>query len=119
MIRRPPRSTLFPYTTLFRSSDVGNVLRLQAVRGLDLDHAVPPVPTGPPLKDIDGGVGVVGEERGLVEGGGGGIAPQRLAGGRDLVVELGEGQVDELATRHVRPRPLAQLGVPREPELQG
>src|SRR3712207_7086270 len=23
MIRRPPRSTLFPYTTLFRSSDVG------------------------------------------------------------------------------------------------
>src|SRR6266498_5962632 len=29
MIRRPPRSTLFPYTTLFRS----------AVRGLDLDAA--------------------------------------------------------------------------------
>src|SRR2546426_6570616 len=24
MIRRPPRSTLFPYTTLFRSSDVGD-----------------------------------------------------------------------------------------------
>src|SRR2546429_9273610 len=24
MIRRPPRSTLFPYTTLFRSSDRGN-----------------------------------------------------------------------------------------------
>src|SRR2546422_2043125 len=23
MIRRPPRSTLFPYTTLFRSSEVG------------------------------------------------------------------------------------------------
>src|SRR5438067_6165268 len=23
MIRRPPRSTLFPYTTLFRSSDAG------------------------------------------------------------------------------------------------
>src|SRR3712207_7321227 len=23
MIRRPPRSTLFPYTTLFRSGDVG------------------------------------------------------------------------------------------------
>src|SRR5258705_2381253 len=23
MIRRPPRSTLFPYTTLFRSDDVG------------------------------------------------------------------------------------------------
>src|SRR5258708_16331048 len=25
MIRRPPRSTLFPYTTLFRSSDVTEV----------------------------------------------------------------------------------------------
>src|SRR2546426_5019780 len=24
MIRRPPRSTLFPYTTLFRSSEVGS-----------------------------------------------------------------------------------------------
>src|SRR3712207_7324194 len=26
MIRRPPRSTLFPYTTLFRSADDGQVL---------------------------------------------------------------------------------------------
>src|SRR2546430_6027746 len=24
MIRRPPRSTLFPYTTLFRSGDIGS-----------------------------------------------------------------------------------------------
>src|SRR2546430_10614414 len=29
MIRRPPRSTLFPYTTLFRSIDY-NLLRMQA-----------------------------------------------------------------------------------------
>src|SRR5256885_13102198 len=27
MIRRPPRSTLFPYTTLFRSLGVGVILR--------------------------------------------------------------------------------------------
>src|SRR5258708_13870704 len=27
MIRRPPRSTLFPYTTLFRSESLGNLLR--------------------------------------------------------------------------------------------
>src|SRR5690242_21103050 len=27
MIRRPPRSTLFPYTTLFRSAEAGQVLR--------------------------------------------------------------------------------------------
>src|SRR5438552_9948888 len=25
MIRRPPRSTLFPYTTLFRSAEIGSV----------------------------------------------------------------------------------------------
>src|SRR3712207_8880673 len=27
MIRRPPRSTLFPYTTLFRSADIGQTTR--------------------------------------------------------------------------------------------
>src|SRR2546430_13824079 len=31
MIRRPPRSTLFPYTTLFRSSVVGSVYPAVAV----------------------------------------------------------------------------------------
>src|SRR2546430_12090476 len=29
MIRRPPRSTLFPYTTLFRSDDIGLLARSQ------------------------------------------------------------------------------------------
>src|SRR3712207_8603095 len=29
MIRRPPRSTLFPYTTLFRSKDAGNTWKDQ------------------------------------------------------------------------------------------
>src|SRR2546421_9261932 len=32
MIRRPPRSTLFPYTTLFRSSDGGGSLGQRAAR---------------------------------------------------------------------------------------
>src|SRR2546430_3673473 len=31
MIRRPPRSTLFPYTTLFRSSDGNDGLRVVEV----------------------------------------------------------------------------------------
>src|SRR5258708_10888817 len=31
MIRRPPRSTLFPYTTLFRSSDY-NILVMRRIR---------------------------------------------------------------------------------------
>src|SRR2546422_4051492 len=39
MIRRPPRSTLFPYTTLFRS-EVQEDRR--AARADDLDHPVPP-----------------------------------------------------------------------------
>src|SRR3712207_7669321 len=33
MIRRPPRSTLFPYTTLFRSADAAQGLNLS--RGLE------------------------------------------------------------------------------------
>src|SRR2546426_652244 len=33
MIRRPPRSTLFPYTTLFRSAYVSRVDLPQPVRG--------------------------------------------------------------------------------------
>src|SRR2546422_8097190 len=34
MIRRPPRSTLFPYTTLFRSRSLGLELRVLADVGL-------------------------------------------------------------------------------------
>src|SRR5687767_16036765 len=35
MIRRPPRSTLFPYTTLFRSQDEGEDEAGQRERGVD------------------------------------------------------------------------------------
>src|SRR5258708_21750863 len=34
MIRRPPRSTLFPYTTLFRSADLADGGRAPAPRGV-------------------------------------------------------------------------------------
>src|SRR3712207_7148367 len=38
MIRRPPRSTLFPYTTLFRSSrELGVDMRYKA-RGMDIER---------------------------------------------------------------------------------
>src|SRR3712207_8494040 len=47
MIRRPPRSTLFPYTTLFRSRDVGLGLRPHAAR-------VPTLLAGPePLQLVE------------------------------------------------------------------
>src|SRR5258708_19348912 len=35
MIRRPPRSTLFPYTTLFRSVNFSQPLALQRVGGFE------------------------------------------------------------------------------------
>src|SRR3712207_7070708 len=50
MIRRPPRSTLFPYTTLFRSADwvaalLGRSLPLESSKGLISRLAV----EGPPI----------------------------------------------------------------------
>src|SRR5256885_9891934 len=41
MIRRPPRSTLFPYTTLFRSTRVAIVTRCPPVR-LHVSHRMQP-----------------------------------------------------------------------------
>src|SRR5256885_10972300 len=38
MIRRPPRSTLFPYTTLFRSVVVGDWVRFVAESGSSVDQ---------------------------------------------------------------------------------
>src|SRR3989441_4304208 len=43
MIRRPPRSTLFPYTTLFRSEAVEDVARLQGHGLLEVSLGVVPV----------------------------------------------------------------------------
>src|SRR5256885_12913594 len=39
MIRRPPRSTLFPYTTLFRSRAETRTLKAAHVSGLDFPWA--------------------------------------------------------------------------------
>src|SRR3712207_7598928 len=65
MIRRPPRSTLFPYTTLFRSAerrDRREPRRVQERRQLDrverhladqrLRGGQPPVRRGPPPGDL-------------------------------------------------------------------
>src|SRR2546430_9472457 len=40
MIRRPPRSTLFPYTTLFRSVAAGGVVVLSGA-GLSTESGIP------------------------------------------------------------------------------
>src|SRR5687768_17719558 len=39
MLRRPPRSTLFPYTTLFRSYTIGGSLRQVMLSARELDSA--------------------------------------------------------------------------------
>src|SRR2546429_5911176 len=42
MIRRPPRSTLFPYTTLFRSPPVARVAKMEVVSQSGLDVGCQP-----------------------------------------------------------------------------
>src|SRR2546426_4022788 len=49
MIRRPPRSTLFPYTTLFRS------IAIRAVRRI-AKHADMAIVSEPPMLDVVGNV---------------------------------------------------------------
>src|SRR5688572_32952265 len=46
MIRRPPRSTLFPYTTLFRSGDAGIKSAIQGSNVPNPDEAVPSFVSG-------------------------------------------------------------------------
>src|SRR3712207_8764833 len=50
MIRRPPRSTLFPYTTLFRSLCVGDALQRRRGDVAEVDQR------GVPLDPAAGGV---------------------------------------------------------------
>src|SRR2546430_8739113 len=67
MIRRPPRSTLFPYTTLFRSADRGAVEgRSRQGAGKvagDVDRAVLEVGQCERIGEIDGEAQVCGIRR--------------------------------------------------------
>src|SRR3712207_8142324 len=69
MIRRPPRSTLFPYTTLFRSAGPGE----DVVRGLGADDILE---GGDGADVLDGGPGMDS----LL----GGLGPDLLLGGADV-----------------------------------
>src|SRR2546422_11759637 len=80
MIRRPPRSTLFPYTTLFRSWPVGGVDTLPA--GIEARH----------FRHPELGVGLAAQDGAdragdllRLEGGGGGQAEARVGPGGDVV----------------------------------
>src|SRR3712207_6850819 len=60
MIRRPPRSTLFPYTTLFRSPDPGSMRRLRRNCELNALANVTLLPLA--LSDRSGEAGFAAEE---------------------------------------------------------
>src|SRR2546430_13861018 len=54
MIRRPPRSTLFPYTTLFRSLIQGHVGRGTFIKGNG--NGLKITPPAPPVLNGNGGI---------------------------------------------------------------
>src|SRR5437660_8179483 len=71
MLRRPPRSTLFPYTTLFRSSDSAsfdNGFELRLLEGLSSEEAmlamVPPAFQKDPLlsRDVRGALTALSQQ---------------------------------------------------------
>src|SRR5438105_9679915 len=63
MIRRPPRSTLFPYTTLFRSTDKIIILKSRLIaRGFTQKHSIDYKETFAPIAKIATGAKVRSEE---------------------------------------------------------
>src|SRR2546427_7022837 len=61
MIRRPPRSTLFPYTTLFRSFlSAGTVRNLRSSGGYESRASI----AGARYRSVDSGVGYASCHRG-------------------------------------------------------
>src|SRR5256885_16932241 len=50
MIRRPPRSTLFPYTTLFRSGEPGERVRPEERVGVGEDQEITPRDRDPAIQ---------------------------------------------------------------------
>src|SRR3712207_7479642 len=94
MIRRPPRSTLFPYTTLFRSRRIGvgsGIVPVVDVRGRDSrGKARPARIRGPKAGCLRRGADE-GVERGVI-----GLVPERL---RDMTVERSEEHTSELQSR--------------------
>src|SRR5690349_23778952 len=64
MIRRPPRSTLFPYTTLFRSHGLRDVLEVALAQVLDIGVEVRRDPVPDACRDDDLARGRQGQEPG-------------------------------------------------------
>src|SRR5260370_34045806 len=100
MIRRPPRSTLFPYTTLFRSKGVysTNVAQGEQTRAIDL--LPPDFPRVYPVGQLDA------ESRGLLLLTNDGELTNRLTHPRYGVAKTYRAVVDGF----VPPEALAEIG---------
>ena len=62
MLRRPPRSTLFPYTTLFRSAVADAGPEEEAVVAPFVDHRLGSLAAGPQEAAVDDGALEAGQE---------------------------------------------------------
>src|SRR5256885_16810563 len=118
MIRRPPRSTLFPYTTLFRSVGQGHVqlvtsrhdIMPQFMRQQDGDDRNREGEPGGPRVQKPGIAGVTAREK------------RQRTGIWDPAGEDGTGERDRVESgekKHdvQRPAPAAPPGEPREDEM--
>src|SRR2546430_16591448 len=101
MIRRPPRSTLFPYTTLFRSPLPPELIGTEAAAGRTLAETLLASRAQPPFRSsaMDGyGVGAPdleigrgsGRERGEISGGAGSLKKKKRVGCGSTVAATGE-----------------------------
>src|SRR3712207_8446272 len=81
MIRRPPRSTLFPYTTLFRSRRGRTGVRVEL-------EPAPAVGDGRPGRGAEGAGGPAGVRDGRGAAGGGGRRRERLGRSEEHTSEL-------------------------------
>src|SRR3712207_8545996 len=86
MIRRPPRSTLFPYTTLFRSDELAGMASI-ASADLDARHKAPPARVLPSARRQSGGLNAEGD------------VDEQASAARDTIGMRSEEHTSELQSR--------------------
>src|SRR3712207_9210357 len=114
MIRRPPRSTLFPYTTLFRSrpafpvQDLGMAVGAQPIEGAEVAHHLLDRVERPALDRGEAGVGREGRVAVEAVVGGRALAERRVGAGAGVAIVGGDRLLQPLRVDPGRPRQLRQ-----------